>query len=122
MVCKNTPDNWATRRVLAISYSPDGRYKETLFEREEDGNYYAGCGRFYASDIEDRTKFYPIPDDEKLSRWVLKDGTVITLSENSDLLNPEAMRVMTFDGTCIVIPTEQLNYVQDMCEDTNAGY
>lgn len=29
---------------------------------------------------------------------------------------------MTFDGTCIVIPTEQLNYVQDMCEDTNAGY
>ena len=76
MVYKNTPDNWATRRVLAISYSPDGRYKETLFEREEDGNYYAGCGRLYASDIEDRTKFYPIPDDEKLSRWVLKDGTM----------------------------------------------
>lgn len=122
MVCKNTPDNWATRRVLAISYSPDGRYKETLFEREEDGNYYAGCGRFYASDIEDRTKFYPISDDEKLSRWVLKDGTVITSSENSDILNPEAMRVMTFDGTRIVIPAEQLNYVQDMCEDTNAEY
>lgn len=25
-------------------------------------------------------------------------------------------------GTRIVIPTEQLNYVQDMCEDTNAEY
>ncbi|MGR4830143.1 hypothetical protein, partial [Bifidobacterium adolescentis] len=68
------------------------------------------------------TKFYPIPDDEKLSRWVLKDGTVITSSENSDILNPEAMCVMTFDGTRIVIPAEQLNYVQDMCEDTNAEY
>jgi hypothetical protein len=29
---------------------------------------------------------------------------------------------MTFDGTRIVIPAEQLNYVQDMCEDTNAEY
>ena len=110
------------REALSVSNLSHPNIVEVYDVGEEDGNYYAGCGRFYASDIEDRTKFYPIPDDEKLSRWVLKDGTVITSSENSDILNPEAMRVMTFDGTCIVIPTEQLNYVQDMCEGTNAGY
>lgn len=76
-------EKWTASRVLVIKYDRDGRYHERLFRRTVLNNafpvYINPAGdRFEKTLLTTYPKAYPIPDDAKLYRWVLKDGTVLT--------------------------------------------
>jgi|GEM_PF-2502474 len=80
MITENTK-KWTVNRVLVIEYDGDGRYHEILFSRTVLYNafpaYIDPAGRkFNENLLTCRSKAYPIPDDAKLYRWVLRDGTV----------------------------------------------
>lgn len=82
MITENTK-KWTVNRVLVIEYDGDGRYHEILFSRTVLYNafpaYIDPAGRkFNENLLTCRSKAYPIPDDAKLYRWVLRDGTVVT--------------------------------------------
>lgn len=70
--------------MLVIKYDRDGRYHERLFRRTVLNNafpvYIDPAGdRFEKTLLTTYPKAYPIPDDAKLCRWVLKDGTKLGL-------------------------------------------
>lgn len=121
MTVENTPKELDTRRIIAISYGVDGKYRERVFTRGTDGYWHSGTIRLCRNGLKNfrltddaETLYYPIPDDREISRWVLVDGTVVSSMDNSLILNPEAVRIALFDGTVIVIPAGRLNYVQDL--------
>lgn len=77
-------EKWTASRVLVIKYDRDGRYHERLFRRTVLNNafpvYIDPAGdRFEKTLLTTYPKAYPIPDDAKLCRWVLKDGTKLGL-------------------------------------------
>lgn len=56
-------------------------------------------------------KAYPIPDDAKLYRWVLKDGTVVTTTNGFPQSDYKILS--TFDGHYMFVPESNIAYVMD---------
>ena len=96
-------EKWTASRVLVIKYDRDGRYHERLFRRTVLNNafpvYINPAGdRFEKTLLTTYPKAYPIPDDAKLYRWVLKDGTVVTTTNGFPQSDCKIVRSM--DTTC----------------------
>lgn len=57
-------------------------------------------------------KVYAIPDDMKLFRWVLKDGTVITCGNGFPESDSVVLR--TLDGHNMFVPVANVEYVTEL--------
>lgn len=113
-------EKWTASRVLVIKYDRDGRYHERLFRRTVLNDafpvYIDPAGdRFEKTLLTTYPNAYPVPDDAKLYRWVLRDGTVVTTDFNiNDLPDGVSVAVVgTFDGCAMSIPTSNVAYVMD---------
>lgn len=109
-------EKWTASRVLVIKYDRDGRYHERLFRRTVLNNafpvYISPAGdRFEKTLLTTYPKAYPIPDDAKLYRWVLKDGTVVTTT--NDFPQSDYKILSTFDGHYMFVPESNIAYVMD---------
>lgn len=58
-----------------------------------------------------RSKAYPIPDDAKLYRWVLRDGTVVTTTH--EFPQSDCAHLYTFDGRYMYVPESNIAYVME---------
>ena len=121
MVAENT-EKWTASRVLVIKYDRDGRYHERLFRRTVLNNafpvYISPDGdRFEKNLLTTYPKAYPIPDDAKLYRWVLKDGTVVTTTNGFP--QSDCKILSTFDEHYMFVPESNIAYVmQDVASMT----
>ena len=103
-------------RLLVIEYDGDGRYHEHLFSRTVPDNaspvYIDPVGRkFNESLLTCRSKVCPIPDDAKLCRWVLRDGTVITTTH--EFPQSDYVHLRTFDERYMFVPMSNIAYVME---------
>lgn len=110
-----------SRRLLAISYGQDGRYRERLFERRNDGYWHSGRDVFSSNSLrvfwltlEGETRFYPIPDGMGVSRWALGNGSVVTSPSDDTMLDTGGARITIFDGTHMTIPADRIDYIQNL--------
>ena len=124
MITKNT-ETWTTSRVLIIEYDRDGRYHERLFSRtvsdDASPEYIDPVGgRFNVTLLTCHSKACPIPDDAKLYRWVLRDGTVVTTT--NDFPQSDYAILRTFDERYMFVPLSNVAYVmEDRRENGQAG-
>lgn len=107
-------EKWTASRVLVIKYDRDGKYHERLFRRTVLNNafpvYIDPAGdRFEKTLLTTYPKAYPIPDDAKLYRWVLKDGTVVTTANGFP--QSDCKILSTFDGYYMFVPESNIAYV-----------
>ena len=122
MVTENT-EKWTASRMLVINYDRDGRYHERLFRRKVLNNAFSvyinpAGDRFEKTLLTTYPKAYPIPDDAKLYRWVLRDGTVVTTTH--DFPQSDCTILHTFDGHYMCIPMSNIAYVvQDASDGDN---
>lgn len=115
MVTEDT-ETWTTSRVLIIEYDRDGRYHERLFSRtvsdDASPEYIDPIGgRFNVTLLTRHSKAFPIPDDATLYRWVLRDGTVVTTT--NDFPQSDYAILRTFDGHYMFVPLSNVSYVMD---------
>lgn len=121
MVTENI-ETWTTSRVLIVEYDRDGRYYERLFSRtvsdDASPEYIDPVGgRFNATLLTCRSKACSIPDDAKLYRWVLRDGTVVTTTH--DFPQSDCTILRTFDEHYMFVPESNIAYVmQDVASMT----
>lgn len=103
--------------MLVIEYDGDGRYHERLFSRTVPDNaldnaspvYIDPAGRkFNETLLTCRSQACPIPDDAKLYRWVLRDGTVVTTTQGFP--QSDCAILHTFDERCIFVPLSNVAY------------
>lgn len=124
MITENT-ETQTTGRMLIIEYDGDGRYHERLFSRtvSDDASpvYIDPAGRkFNETLLTCRSKACPIPDDAKLYRWVLRDGTVVTTTNDFPQFDYAILR--TFDERYMFVPLSNVAYVmEDRRENGQAG-
>lgn len=109
-------ETWTTSRVLVIKYDRDGRYYERLFRRKVLNNIFSvyinpAGDRFEKTLLTTYPKACPIPDDAKLYRWVLKDGTVVTTTNGFPQSDYAILR--TFDEHYMFVPMSNVVYVMD---------
>lgn len=115
MITENA-ETQTTGRMLVIEYDGDGRYHERLFSRtvSDDASpvYIDPAGRkFNETLLTCRSKACPIPDDAKLYRWVLRDGTVVTTTHAFPQSN--SSRLYTFDKRYMFVPMSNIAYVME---------
>lgn len=109
-------EKWTASRVLVIKYDRDGRYHERLFRRTVLNNafpvYIDPAGdRFEKTLLTTYPNAYPILDDAKLYRWVLKDGTVVTTTH--DFPQSDCTILRTFDERYMFIPLSNVAYITE---------
>lgn len=115
-------EKWTASRVLVIKYDRDGRYHERLFRRTVLNNAFSvyinpAGDRFEKTLLTTYPKAYPIPDDAKLYRWVLRDGTVVTATNEFPQSDCKILR--TFDEHYMYVPESNIAYVmQDVASVT----
>lgn len=115
---------WTASRVLVIKYDKDGRYHERLFRRTVLNNafpvYTNPAGdRFEKTLLTAYPKSYPISDDATLYRWVLRDGTVVTTT--NDFPQSDYAILRTFDGHYMFVPLSNVSYVMDDVASIRGG-
>ena len=109
-------EKWTASRVLVIKYDRDGRYHERLFRwtvlNKAFSVYIDPAGdRFEKTLLTTYPKAYPVPDDAKLYRWVLRDGTVVTTTQGFP--QSDCVILRTFDEHYMFVPLSNVAYVMD---------
>ena len=101
-------------RLLVIDYSDNGRYHEHLFNRTiRDGSmvYIDTAGKEFDDSLLGRCSHVcGVPNYDKLYRYVLKDGTIVTTGDayHADV---KTLRLRTYDDGRLLVPVSNLSYV-----------
>lgn len=115
MITENTKNGQSTVCWSSNTTATDGIMKSCsagLFLYNAFPAYIDPAGRkFNENLLTCRSKAYPIPDDAKLYRWVLRDGTVVTTTH--EFPQSDCAHLYTFDGRYMYVPESNIAYVME---------